>query len=57
VHSFNDEKGRRWAACCECNRGGNGNDVDKCSSGWKHTTWNKLGCYIGTEIIGEIKKT
>ena len=56
MYSFNDEKGRRWTACCECNRGGNGNDVDKCSSGWQCTTWNKLGCFIGTEIVGKIKK-
>jgi hypothetical protein len=55
MHSFNDENGKRWTACCECNRGGNGNDKDKCSSGWNITEWNQLGCYLGSEIIGEIK--
>ena len=57
MHSFNDENGKRWTACCECNRGGNGNDKDKCSCGWQCTEWNQMGCFIGTEIVGEIKKT
>jgi len=26
VHSFKDSNGKQWTACCECNRGGNGND-------------------------------
>lgn len=56
MHSFNDEKGKRFTACCECNRGGNGNDKDKCSCGWKVTEWNGAGCFIGSEIIGEVKK-
>ena len=55
MHSFTDEKGKRWTACCECNRGGNGNDKDKCSCGWKSTTWNNLGCFLGTAIEGDIK--
>lgn len=55
MHSFNDDNGRRWTACCECDRGGNGNDRDKCSCGWKCITWNQMGCFLGTEIIGEIK--
>lgn len=56
MHSFNDTNGKRWTACCECNRGGNGNDKDKCSAGWQCTEWNGLGCFIGSEIVGEIKK-
>jgi hypothetical protein len=56
MHSFTDKKGKRWTACCECNRGGNGNDKDKCSCGWKITEWDQKGCFIGTEIVGEIKK-
>lgn len=55
MHSFTDERERRWTACCECNRGGNGNDKDKCSCGWKTTTWNQLGCYLGEAIQGDIK--
>jgi hypothetical protein len=55
MHSFNDENGKRWTACCECNRGGNGNDKDKCSAGFKSRTWDKSGCFIGTDIVGEIK--
>jgi hypothetical protein len=54
-HSFTDDGGRRWTACCECNRGGNGNDKDPCSCGWKCTTWNKLGCFLGTAIVGAPK--
>ena len=56
AHSFDDGKGRRWTACCECNRGGNGNDYDKCAAGWQCVTWNKLGCYLGTAIVGEPRK-
>lgn len=55
MHSFNDDNGRRWTACCECNRGGNGKDKDKCSCGWQCTTWNSLGCFLGTAIVGGIK--
>lgn len=54
-HSFDDSNGKRWTACCECNRGGNGNDPDKCSCGWKCVDWNGHGCYLGTAIVGEIK--
>jgi hypothetical protein len=57
IHSFNDDKGRRWTACCECNRGGNGNDQDKCACGWKCTTWDSTGCFLGVPIVGEPAKT
>lgn len=39
--------------CHECNRGGRGNDPDKCSSGWKVTAPSPLGCYLGTPIVGD----
>lgn len=55
TYSFTDDKGRRWTACCECNRGGNGNDADKCSCGWTVIKWNGLGCYLGEPIIGKQK--
>ena len=42
--------------CHECNRGGNGNHKDKCACGWKVTNDSPLGCYIGSPIIGPIKK-
>jgi hypothetical protein len=44
-----------WTACDECNRGGNGNDKDKCACGWQITEPNGLGCYIGSEIVGQIR--
>ena len=43
-----------WTACANCNRGGNGNDKNKCSCGWQTTELNGLGCYLGSEIVGEI---
>ena len=41
--------------CHECNRGGNGNDVDKCSCGCKIAKPSKLGCFLGKAIVGTIK--
>ena len=41
--------------CHECNRGGNGNDNDKCSCGWKVTRPSNLGCFLGAPIVGDIK--
>lgn len=46
---------KQWTACYKCNRGGNGNDKDKCSCGGRCTVKNGLGCYLGTKIVGEIK--
>lgn len=42
-----------WIPCHGCNRGGRGNDPDKCSCGWKVTKPGPLGCYIGTPIVGD----
>lgn len=42
-----------WIACAACNRGGRGNDPQKCASGWQVTEFNGLGCFLGTPIIGE----
>lgn len=39
-----------YTACHQCNRGGNGNDPDKCSCGWKVKRPGPYGCYIGTPI-------
>ena len=41
-----------YVACHECNRGGRGNDPEKCSSGWKITKPSPYGCYLGTAIVG-----
>ena len=45
----------RWTACGLCNRGGNGNDKDKCACGWQVYEINHQGCYLGEPIVGEIK--
>jgi hypothetical protein len=42
--------------CHQCDRGGNGNDKDPCSAGWKRTEPSYLGCFLGTPIVGEPKK-
>ncbi|MEN6414349.1 MAG: hypothetical protein ABFC84_16550 [Veillonellales bacterium] len=43
--------------CAECERGGNGNDKDKCSSGWQNKRCGKDGCFCGALIPGvEAKK-
>ncbi|MFA5377076.1 MAG: hypothetical protein WC455_15095 [Dehalococcoidia bacterium] len=46
-----------WTSCARCNRGGNGNDKDKCACGWSITDLNSpLGCYLGTQIVGEVRR-
>lgn len=44
------------AFCHQCNRGGNGNDKDLCSAGWRQIKPSQLGCFLGTPIVGEPKK-
>jgi len=56
MKSFRDKKGRLWVACSECDRGGNGNDPDKCSCGWRVKRFNGSGCYLGTLIEEEQAK-
>lgn len=51
-YSEKDSRGVLNVACCECERGGNGNDKDKCSSGWKTKKWNYMSCFSGTLIKG-----
>lgn len=48
MNSFKDKKDMLWVACSECNRGGNGIDKDKCSSGGKCKKFNGTGCFSGT---------
>lgn len=45
ARSFEDKKGKLWVACCECDRGGNG-QAD-CSCGWKSKRWDMKGCFAG----------
>ena len=54
-HSFTDNNGKRWVACCECGRGGNGIDAFSCASGFQIKKWNKMGCFLGREIISSSK--
>lgn len=54
MHSFKDSRGSLWVACSECERGGNGGDLDKCSSGWKTKKFNKCGCFCG-ELLKKLK--
>jgi hypothetical protein len=42
-----------FTACGNCNRGGGGNDKDKCSCGWREFKVTALGCYLGTPIVGQ----
>jgi hypothetical protein len=42
--------------CHQCNRGGNGNDKDLCSAGWRNIKPSPLGCVLGAPIVGEPKK-
>jgi hypothetical protein len=47
-----DSRGSLYVDCAECNRGGNGKDKDKCSSGWKIKKGGKGGCFCGVMIAG-----
>jgi len=40
--------------CHQCNRGGNGNDADKCACGWRQRNASNLGCFLGTPVVGDI---
>lgn len=48
MNSFKDSKGILWVACSECERGGNGSDKDKCSSGGTCKKFKGTGCFSGT---------
>lgn len=47
MKSEKDSRGYLWVACSECNRGGNGNDPDKCSCGGRCKKFNGTGCFSG----------
>lgn len=46
---------QEFTACGSCNRGGNGNDKEKCSCGWQVYEVNALGCFLGSPIEGIMK--
>lgn len=46
-YSEKDTRGKLFVDCSECNRGGNGSDKDKCSSGWKVKKGRQGGCFLG----------
>ena len=43
--------------CHECERGGNGNDQDKCSCGFERKKPTRFGCLLGKKILVEIAIT
>lgn len=45
--SFKDARGNLYIDCAECERGGNGSDKDKCSSGWNVKKIKHGGCFCG----------
>lgn len=52
MKSFYDNKGKLYVDCSECDRGGNGTDKDKCSSGWKIKKSDGRGCFLGDLMEG-----
>ena len=50
--SERDSRGMLVIDCSECDRGGNGNDDDKCSAGYRITKGNLGSCFSGTLIDG-----
>ncbi len=54
--SFYDSKGHLYVDCSECERGGNGPDADKCSSGQDIRTPFRGGCFAGGIIPAVLKK-
>ena len=48
VYSFYDKKGMLYIDCAECTRGGNGNDKDSCSAGFRYKKPGVAGCFNGT---------
>jgi hypothetical protein len=55
-NSFYDNKGKLYVDCSECNRGGNGDVVDKCSCGSEIKKSKGLGCFLG-DLLKTIDET
>jgi len=47
MYSEVDTRGKLSVDCSECDRGGNGSAVDKCSCGWKVKKPHKGACFLG----------
>jgi len=47
-YSGKDKNGKEYTDCSECERGGNGNDKDKCPAGWRHKKGGQGMCFLGT---------
>lgn len=55
VYSTIDSRGMVYVDCTECNRGKNGNDDDKCSSGW-NIKKHGHGCFNGVLLPSVAKE-
>jgi hypothetical protein len=55
IYSKPDSLGRVYVDCSECNRGGNGNDKDKCSCGHFIKRGGKGGCFCGDPLPHVVK--
>lgn len=51
-YSGKDSKGKIYIGCSECERGGNGSDIDKCSCGGKVKKGGHGMCFLGTLLSG-----
>ena len=52
-YSRRDSKGLLFVSCAECARGGNGEDKEKCSCGWKEKSGKSgRGCFAGRLMEG-----
>lgn len=51
-YSERDSRGMLLVACCECERGGNGDA--SCSCGHMRKTWDTHACFSGT-LLQEIR--
>lgn len=54
IYSKVDTRGILFIDCSECECGGNGNNTEKCSSGWHIKKGNIWGCFCG-EPMEKIK--
>lgn len=52
-YSEKDTRGRACIDCSECERGGNGTDVDKCGAGGNIKKGNRGSCFCG-ELISTL---
>lgn len=47
-YSGKDSRGYIYIDCSECERGGNGSDIDKCSCGFRVKKGGNGLCFLGT---------